>query len=92
MVPYGFTVTSHLIVTLALSLAVFFGRTYIMFREHKIKAIGFFLPPGTPFALIPALVVIELISYFVTIVRLSVRLFANMMRGHIMLKVLIGFA
>jgi len=92
IVPYRFTVTRHLIVPLCLSLAVFLGRTYIMIREHKIKAIGFFLPPGTPTALIPLIVLIEIMSYFVTIISLSVRLFANLMSGHIMLKVLIGFA
>lgn len=92
MVPYSFTVTSHFVVTFTLSLMVFLGRTYIMFREHGFKALRCLLPPGTPFALLPALVLIELVSYFVTLIALAVRLFANMMRGHIMLKVLIGFA
>jgi ATP synthase subunit 6 len=92
MVPYRFTVTSHLVITFTLSLMVFLGRTYIMFREHGFKALACLLPPGTPFALLPALVLIELVSYFVTLVALAVRLFANMMSGHIMLKVLIGFA
>jgi ATP synthase subunit 6 len=92
MVPYGFTVTRHFVVTFTLSLMVFLGRTYIMFREHGFKALRCLLPPGTPFVLLPALVLIELVSYFVTLIALAVRLFANMMRGHIMLKVLIGFA
>jgi F-type H+-transporting ATPase subunit a len=92
MVPYSFTVTSHLIVTLALSTMVFFGRTYIMVRLHGIKALAVVLPPGLPIALVPLLVMIETVGYFMTNVSLPVRLFANMMRGHIMLKVLIGFA
>jgi len=92
IVPYRFTVTRHLVVTLSLSLGVFLGRTYIIVREHQIEAFGFFLPAGTPLALIPLLVIIEVVSYFITVVRLSVRLFANIISGHILLKVLIGFA
>jgi ATP synthase subunit 6 len=92
IVPYRFTVTSHLIITLCLSLGVFIGRTFIIFREHKIEAFGFFLPSGIPLALIPIIVIIEVISYFLTIISLGVRLFANIIRGHILLKVLTGFA
>jgi ATP synthase subunit 6 len=92
MVPYSFTVTSHLVITFTLSLIVFLGRTYIMFREHGFKALGCLLPPGTPFALLPLLVTIEFVLYFINLVSLAVRLFANMMSGHILLKVFIGFA
>jgi ATP synthase subunit 6 len=92
MVPYSFTVTSHLVITFTLSLIVFLGRTYIMFREHGFKALACLLPPGTPFALLPLLVTIEFVLYFINLVSLAVRLFANMMSGHILLKVFIGFA
>jgi F-type H+-transporting ATPase subunit a len=92
MVPYRFTVTSHLVITFTLSLIVFLGRTYIMFRKHGFKALACLLPPGTPFALLPLLVTIEFVLYFINLVSLAVRLFANMMSGHILLKVFIGFA
>jgi ATP synthase subunit 6 len=92
MVPYRFTATRHIIVTFCLALGVFLGRCYILVRMHKMKAFAFFLPPGVPFAMMPFIVVLEVLSLFITVVRLSVRLFANMMSGHIMLKVLIGFA
>jgi ATP synthase subunit 6 len=92
MVPYSFTVTSHLVITFTLSLIVFLGRTYIMFRKHGFKALACLLPPGTPFALLPLLVTIEFVLYFINLVSLAVRLFANMMSGHILLKVFIGFA
>ena len=92
LVPYSFTVTSHLIVTLALASLVWFGKLFYGFRLHGLKLFGSLLPAGAPFALVPLLVVIELISFCITIVSLSVRLFANMMAGHILLKVLAGFA
>jgi ATP synthase subunit 6 len=92
IIPYSFTATSHLIVTFTLSLIVFLGRTYICFREHGFKFFAIFLPPGAPLILLPLLVPIEFISYFITLIALAVRLFANMISGHILLKVLIGFA
>lgn len=92
IVPYSFTVTSHLIVTLALASLVWFGKLFYGFRLHGIHLFSSFLPAGAPFALVPLLVIIELISFCITIISLSVRLFANMMAGHILLKVLAGFA
>jgi ATP synthase subunit 6 len=92
MIPYAFTATSHLIVTFFLSFVVFLGRTYICFREHGFKFFAIFLPPGAPIMLLPLLVPIEFVSYFITLIALAVRLFANIMSGHILLKVLIGFA
>ena len=64
----------------------------IGFRLHGISLFGMLLPGGTPLAMVPFLVVLELIAFCVTLVSLSVRLFANMMSGHILLKVLLGFA
>ncbi len=92
MVPYSFTITSHIIVTLMFALTVYIGVTIIMIREHGFHAMSVFLPAGAPFALYPLLIAIELISNVMRVVSLSVRLFANMMSGHILLKVLLGFA
>jgi ATP synthase subunit 6 len=92
MVPYGFTVSSHLIVTLVLSVTIYLGVTFILFREHGFHALSLFVPAGAPFALYSLLIGIELISNFIRVISLSVRLFANLMSGHILLKVLLGFA
>jgi F-type H+-transporting ATPase subunit a len=91
MVPYSFTVTSHIIVTFALAIFVFLGVTIIGFVKHGAGFLKFFVPSGVPAALLPLLVVIEVISYLTRPVSLSVRLFANMMAGHTMLKVFGGF-
>jgi F-type H+-transporting ATPase subunit a len=64
----------------------------IGFRRHGIKLFGMLLPGGTPLAMVPFLVVLELIAFCVTLVSLSVRLFANMIAGHILLNVFAGFA
>jgi len=92
MVPYSFTVTSHLIITFWLGLSVFIGINIIGIRTHGINFLSLFLPSGVPLLLAPLLIMIEIISYFIRVVSLSVRLFANMMSGHILLKVLLGFA
>jgi ATP synthase subunit 6 len=92
LVPYSFTLTSHLIVTLALSLAIFIGINIICIRIHGLHFFALFLPPGTSIALAFLLVPIELISYVFKPVSLSIRLFANMMAGHTLLKVIAGFA
>ncbi|MGI9387238.1 MAG: F0F1 ATP synthase subunit A [Methyloligellaceae bacterium] len=91
MIPYSFTVTSHIIVTFALALAIFIGVTVIGFINHGIGFLKFFVPSGVPVLLLPLLVVIEVISYLTRPVSLSVRLFANMMAGHTMLKVFGAF-
>jgi F-type H+-transporting ATPase subunit a len=92
LVPYSFTVTSHLIVTIVLTSVIWFGKIFYGFRLHGLKIFGSLLPPGAPFALAPLLIMIEIISFCITLISLSVRLFANMMAGHILLKVLAGFA
>jgi F-type H+-transporting ATPase subunit a len=91
MMPYSFTVTSHIIVTFALAAIVFIGVTVIGFIKHGFGFLKFFVPSGVPTALLPLLVVIEIISYLTRPVSLSVRLFANMMAGHTMLKVFGAF-
>ena len=91
MLPYSFTVTSHIIVTFILASIVFVGVTIIGFIKHGIKYLELFVPKGVPVVLLPLIVVIEIISYLSRPVSLSVRLFANMMAGHTMLKVFGGF-
>ena len=91
MLPYSFTVTSHIIVTFMLAALVFIGVTIIGFMKHGIKYLELFVPRGVPIVLLPLIVVIEIISYLSRPVSLSVRLFANMMAGHTMLKVFGGF-
>jgi F-type H+-transporting ATPase subunit a len=91
MIPYTFTFTSHIIVTFALALVVFIGVTLIGFIKHGLHFLKFFVPSGVPMALLPLLVFIEVLSYLIRPVSLSVRLFANMTAGHTMLKVFAGF-
>ncbi len=91
MLPYSFTVTSHIIVTFVLAATIFIGVTIIGFIKHGIKYLELFVPKGVPVVLLPLIVIIEIISYLSRPVSLSVRLFANMMAGHTMLKVFGGF-
>jgi F-type H+-transporting ATPase subunit a len=89
--PYFFTFTSHIAVTMALSLFVFVFVTAVALKEHGLHFFSYFVPPGVPALLIPLMVLIEVISYLSRIISLSVRLFANMMAGHVMLKVFGSF-
>jgi F-type H+-transporting ATPase subunit a len=91
MVPYSFTVTSHIIITFALAMFIFIGVTILGFVVHGINYFQLVIPKGVPVVMLPLLIVIELISYFTRPISLSVRLFANMMAGHTMLKVFAGF-
>ena len=91
MLPYSFTVTSHIIVTLIISLFIFIAVTIIGFIKHGYKYFSIFVPSGVPAVLLPLITIIEIISYLSRPVSLSVRLFANMMAGHTMLKVFGGF-
>ena len=91
MVPYSFTVTSHIAVTFALAAFVFIGVTVIGFLTHGLGFLRFFVPSGVPAIMLVLLVPIEIISYLTRPLSLSVRLFANMMAGHTMLKVFGAF-
>ena len=91
MVPYQFTFTSHIIVTFALAAVVFIGVTILGFVNHGIRFFTFFYIPGVPFYMHPLLIPIEVISYLSRPISLSVRLFANMLAGHTLLKVFAGF-
>lgn len=87
-VPYSFAVTASGVVSLGLSLTIFIGVTILALSIHGIKFFSFFIPAGTPLALVPLLVLIELISYLARAVSLGVRLFANLVAGHTLLKIL----
>ena len=91
MIPYTFTVTSHIIVTFILASFIFIGVTIIGFIKNGFGYLKLFVPSGVPAVLLPLIVVIEIISYLSRPISLSVRLFANMMAGHTMMKVFGGF-
>jgi F-type H+-transporting ATPase subunit a len=92
MIPYSFTVTSHIVVTLALSTLIFLGINIVAIRTHGFHSLSFFLPAGAPIILAPLLVAIEIVSYSFRVISLALRLFANMMSGHCLLKILAGFS
>lgn len=91
LIPYAFTFTSHIIVTFAMAAFVFVGVTIIGIFRHRLHFFSFFLPKGVPMIMAPVLVPIEILSYLSRPVSLSIRLFANMMAGHTMMKVFAGF-
>jgi F-type H+-transporting ATPase subunit a len=91
LVPYSFTYTSHIVVTGVLALIVFIGATAIGFIKHGFHFISLFVPKGLPIFILPLIFIIELISYLSRPLSLSVRLFANMMAGHTMIKIFAGF-
>lgn len=95
LIPYSFTTTSHIAITLTLSLAIIIGVTFIGFKKHSIGFFKLFIPSGLNKGfiklLIPLIFVIELISYLTRIISLSVRLTANMMSGHTLLKIIANF-
>ncbi|MBS0233357.1 MAG: F0F1 ATP synthase subunit A [Proteobacteria bacterium] len=92
LIPGNFTVTSHIIVTFALAAMVWLVATFIGFWTHGLGYLKLFVPEGVPVWLMPVIIPIELISYFIRPISHSVRLFANMMAGHTMLEVFAGFA
>jgi len=92
MIPYSFTVTSHIVVTFGLALIAFLAINIIGIRLHGFHMLSFFLPAGAPLALAPLLVMIEFVSYAFRVISLALRLFANMMSGHCLLKILAGFS
>jgi len=92
MVPYSFTVTSSFIVTFFLALTHFIGLNHIAIVKHGWNVMDLFLPAGAPLAIAPFLIFIEAVSYIARVFSLSIRLFANMLSGHALLKILIGFS
>lgn len=91
IIPYAFTVTSHIIITFNLAFILFIGINIKAILVQKLQFLQIFLPGGAPFLIMPFLILIELISYVARVFSLSIRLFANIMAGHTLLKILIGF-
>nr|ULQ69359.1 ATPase subunit 6 [Flagellaria indica] len=92
MIPFSFTVTSHFLITLALSFSIFIGITIVGFQRHGLHFFSFLLPAGVPLPLAPFLVLLELIPHCFRALSSGIRLFANMMAGHSLVKILSGFA
>lgn len=92
LIPYSFTTTSHLIVTFTLSFSIFIGINLICIEKHKSHMLALFIPSNTSFGLALLLVPIEFLSYIFKPISLGVRLFANLMAGHTLLKVIVGFS
>jgi ATP synthase subunit 6 len=92
LIPYSFTATSHLIVTFTLSFSIFIGVNIICIQKHRFHMLSLFIPANTAFGLALLLVPIELLSYVFKPISLGVRLFANLMAGHTLLKVIVGFS
>jgi F-type H+-transporting ATPase subunit a len=91
LVPYSFTVTSHIIVTFAMALVVFLFVIVVGFAKNGPGFVKLFVPSGVPVVMLPFITVLEVFSFFIRPISLSVRLFANMMAGHMMLKVFAAF-
>lgn len=92
LIPYSFTYTSHIIVTFFLAIVAFLAANVAGFKKHGLKMFRLFLPKGIPVFLAPLMVIIEFISYIARPFSLSIRLFANMMAGHLILKLFASFS
>jgi F-type H+-transporting ATPase subunit a len=90
-VPYNYTITTSIICSIGLSFTIFIGVTIIGLSQHKVKFFSFFVPTGTPLALVPLLVLIEVVSYVARAFSLGIRLFANLVAGHTLMKILSTF-
>jgi F-type H+-transporting ATPase subunit a len=90
-VPYSYAITSSLVLSIGLSFTIVMGVTILGLYIHKIHFFSFFIPAGTPLALVPLLVLIELISYIARAFSLGIRLFSNITAGHTLLKILSTF-
>ena len=91
LLPGAFTTTSHIIVTFSMALVVFLGVTIIAIAHHGVHFLTYFVPKGAPMWMMPLMIPIEIMSYLIRPITLSVRLFANMVAGHVMLFVIGGF-
>lgn len=91
LTPFGFTITSHLLSTMTLSFIFIVGLTVVGFKIHGLGFLNLFIPKNIPKAMVPFLVVFEIISYVSRVFSLAIRLFANMMAGHALLYILSSF-
>jgi F-type H+-transporting ATPase subunit a len=92
LLPGAFTVTSHIIVTFGMAAFIFLMVTIVGLVRHGFRFFSYFAPEGAPMWLMPVMIPIEIISYLIRPMTLSIRLFANMVAGHVMLAVIGGFA
>jgi F-type H+-transporting ATPase subunit a len=92
LLPYSFTYTSQLVVTVSLALLIFLTVIVLGIVRHGTHFFSLFMPPGVPWWLVPLVLPLEIVSFLIRPITLSVRLFANMMAGHLMLKVFAGFS
>ena len=92
MVPYSFTITSSFIVTFFIAMTHFVAINHLAVVKHQWQVSDLFLPSGAPLMIAPFLIFIEAVSYIARVFSLSIRLFANMLSGHALLKILIGFS
>jgi F-type H+-transporting ATPase subunit a len=90
-IPYSYTITTSVIVTIGLSFTILTGVTILGLYIHRLHFFSYFVPSGTPLALVPLLVLIETVSYLARALSLGIRLFANMVAGHSLLKILSTF-
>lgn len=91
LVPYSYSITCELILTLTFSLSILLGVTIVGFKKHGLHYFSYFLPSGTPLGLVPLLVLIELISYFAKGLSLGIRLAGNIISGHLLLHIIASF-
>ena len=92
LIPYSFTITSHITLTFLMSFSIFISMNIVGFQRHGVKYFSLFLPANTNFFLALLLVPVEFISYIARPISLGVRLFINLMAGHSLLKVIVGFS
>jgi F-type H+-transporting ATPase subunit a len=90
-VPYSFAVATSAIVSMGLSVAIFLGVTILGLHRHGLHFFSYFIPAGTPLVMVPMLALVELVSYLARAFSLGIRLFANIVAGHTLLKILSGF-
>nr|YP_009325896.1 ATP synthase F0 subunit a [Choreocolax polysiphoniae]APC24888.1 ATP synthase F0 subunit a [Choreocolax polysiphoniae] len=91
MIPYSFTITSHISITFSLALIIFISINIIGIQKHKLNFFSLFLPRNVPLIIVPLLISIEFLSYLIKVFTLAIRLFANMTSGHTLLKIIAGF-
>jgi len=91
LLPYGFTITSHIVFTLTIALSIFVGITVINVVNNQFDFLKLFIPTGVPMLLLPFLIIIEFVSYLIRPFSLAVRLFANMLAGHTLLNIMASF-
>ena len=92
LIPYTFTTTSHLIITFSLSFSIFIGIIFLCFKKHNVHMFSLFCPSNSAFLLALVLVPLEFVSFVFRPVSLGVRLFINLMAGHSLLKIIVGFS